>query len=496
MSKFSKHLENYMNDREITVAELAAETGMDRVTLYRYIKGTRTPSDVATVEKILDALRIRVAEKQEFLEEYDRLILGEQVVDSYQYVNKLLKELKYISQNIYLQEHTWKEFVEMPLNENVIVLNSQKEIELCVISLYEEVFKANDQDASIHFLMQPTYAPIQELMVSSFLGKNIKIEQIVCLEQSIQKSYRNLEVFRQLLPACFADMDYEVRYYYSYLTEHINEMSWMPNVILSGSYVLCFDYNMEKGIFVNNKDYASLMHEQYAFFRKNSEPFLIKTEGLDCTQQLYKAMLGDFKDSSTMEDKTVNTLFVQPCLGMCVSSDVYEEYLHPLPMKEYFIQGMAATRGDWDGLTHLHSGENLPLDTVNYFQLSGLKDFMEHGRIREFPSGFYKPLSQETCKTLLKRMFVLLSEGNMKYKILSDQVEMPSNMCFYLGGDKRMFMNLVKDDAFIQIQIVERGICQVFSQYLKYLEDKRILSDSEEAEVLLKEFAKEYGIEF
>lgn len=494
MSKFSKHLEYYMNEHEITVADLVEETGMDRVTIYRYVKGTRNPTDVLIVETLLDALRVRIAEKKEFLEEYDRLIMGDQIVDSYKYVNKLLKELKNISQNQYTRERTWKKIVKMPIEDRTISLEGTKEIEMCAAAFFENVVKRADENTSVYFLIQPVYKSLQELMISSFRGKKIKIEQIVCLEQNIQKSYRNLEVFRQLLPVCFDDMNYDVRYYYSSLTEHINEMTWMPNLIFSDSYVLQFDYEMEYGVFIDNKEYAESVHKKYKHFKNSSEKFLFKTEGLDSTQKLYKEMLGNFKNFIGTEDMVVNTLFVQPCLGMCVSSDIYEKYLYPMPMKEMFIKGMTATRGDWDKFTHLHNGQNIPLKTENYFQLNGLKDFMDNGRIREFPTSFYTPLSKETCKILLKRMFVLLEEGGMSYRILNDELEIPINICFYLGSGNCMFINLVKNDAFIQIQVVESGICQVFRQYLEYLEEKKLISSPEKSKELLREFAKQYEV--
>lgn len=83
---------------------------------------------------------------------------------------------------------------------------------------------------------------------------------------------------------------------------------------------------------------------------------------------------------------------------------------------------------------------------------------METGRIREFPSAFYMPLSEEDRKTLVKRMFVLLQEDAMKYRIMDDLIDMPLNMCFYLGREELMFGDLVNGDAFVQIQIAERGI--------------------------------------
>lgn len=484
---FSKHLKQYLKEHGITVAELAAEIGMDRVTVYRYIKGDRIPSEIKIVELMLDALRMRSTERIEVLEKYERVQMGDQIIDSYKYVEKLMNDLNKISQNSNEKEQTWQKFVKMPLEDEIISLTSAKDIEMCAAAFFENIVKTGQENRNVSILMQPTYETLQKLMVSSFSDKNVKVEQIICLEQSSQDNYRNLEVFRQLLPTCFSNMDYQVRYYYSLLPEHINEMSWMPNMILTDVGVLQFDYRMEKGIFVRNKIYLENMKSQYINFQKHSSAFLKKSEGLDCAQQLYEAMLEDFKASITEGEQTVNTLFVQPCLGMCVSSDIYDKYLYPSPIKEEFTKGMAATRGDWDGLEHLHYGENLPLKTIAYFKLDGLRDFMETGRIREFPTAFYEPISIEDRKICIQRMFMLLKEGSMKYHVVSDSIKMPMNICFYLKGE-RTFINMVAEDTFVQIQITERGIGQVFFQYIEYLRRKNWLYDEETSMELLNDF--------
>ena len=86
---FSRHLKQYLQEHEITVAELAAEVGMDRVTIFRYVKGERKPEDTGIVEKILNALRMRSAEREQFLEEYDRAKMGDEMVESHIYMKKL-----------------------------------------------------------------------------------------------------------------------------------------------------------------------------------------------------------------------------------------------------------------------------------------------------------------------------------------------------------------------------------------------------------------------
>ncbi len=109
MSGFSKYLKRYLEEREITAAELAQEMQMDRSTVFRYTTGTRAPSDIDIVRKIANALQMQNSDKIRLLEEYDRATLGEKTVNSYQYVRKLLGNLKNVTEKVCLDVGKWKQ---------------------------------------------------------------------------------------------------------------------------------------------------------------------------------------------------------------------------------------------------------------------------------------------------------------------------------------------------------------------------------------------------
>ena len=176
-----------------------------------------------------------------------------------------------------------------------------------------------------------------------------------------------------------------------------------------------------------------------------------------------------------------------------MSSDIYEEFLYPKPVKDEFIKAMAASHGDWDGMIHKEQGRNAGLKSCNYFQMGGLRDFMESGIVHEFPPGFYQPLPPEVRKTMLQRIFVLIQEGNIIYRILTEKMEIPGNIYFYLGSSQ-MFFNLVTESGFKQIWVEEKGICSVFQQCMDYMEKKGLLLSPEDSLKMLEKFAKEYGI--
>ncbi len=94
MLGFSEYLQNYMKTNSISMVDLSKEVDIDRTVIYRYVKGTRVPSDLNIVIRIADAIQMSVSEKRKLLREYDKLVLGESVVYSYLYIQKLLWNLE------------------------------------------------------------------------------------------------------------------------------------------------------------------------------------------------------------------------------------------------------------------------------------------------------------------------------------------------------------------------------------------------------------------
>ena len=77
MSKFSDFLDNYMEEHDISSADLARDMGSDRTTIHRYRKGKRVPADENVVSNMADVLRMSAGEKKILLEKYDCLVFGE-----------------------------------------------------------------------------------------------------------------------------------------------------------------------------------------------------------------------------------------------------------------------------------------------------------------------------------------------------------------------------------------------------------------------------------
>lgn len=482
MSEFSEYLDGYMEEKLMNSAELSRETDIERTLIYRYRKGSRVPSDEGIVMRMADALRMNVSEKNVLMEKYDRITMGELTVNSYQYVRNLLRKLKNTNKDAISEQNSWQMLRTNRSSQQIIQIQTKEEIVSCISNLFADAVK--QEVATVYLMMQPVYEDIQKLILSFFRNTNIRIEQIVCLEQSLPQSYKNLEIIRQVIPLCFEQIRYEVMYYYDFLTYHINTMSWMPNVLLVGDSVIQFDYNMEQGIVVKDDVYRKSMMEEFLRIKWESQPFLVQGTDMTNAMKFYEGV-------RVMQNG--GTLFRQPCFGLCISTDIYEKFLVQLPQRDELIKGMALINGDWNGMTFIPPADFKKGAIKSYCQESGIRAFMESGRVHEFPPDFYEPLDYDARKRILERMIWLLETEFMDCYFLPEEIEIPESIHFYWSEEKkRLSLNQVGLGSISQVLVEEQGIYRAFQCFFEYLEKKGKLISREEMLERLDKIRREY----
>lgn len=75
-------------------------------------------------------------------------------------------------------------------------------------------------------------------------------------------------------------------------------------------------------------------------------------------------------------------MFEQPCFGLGISSDSYEEFLYSFPEKADFIKRMAELNGDWEDM-ELILLPNWEGSNRSFCKVETICQFMETGRVNE-----------------------------------------------------------------------------------------------------------------
>ncbi len=475
MLSFSEQLNEYMKAHAVSTVDLAKETGIDRTAIYRYIKGTRIPSNATSVRKIADALQMSIREREELLEAYEKLAWGEENVYSWQFMREQLESFDSLEEVDSAFYDHWKISRELQMDTDILALNSKEEIVTCVLNLLSYVAeKKNTQ--TVYLAMQPIYGEIQKYILPTFRNGSIEVEQIICMEQNRDKGYENLKIFQEILPLCFGMENYDAYYYYDSLCSHLNDMSGLTNLILVQDYVVQFDFYMQNGIVSKNPVYYGVMYQQYKKMRKQSQQFMFRVNNIANISQRID-LLGSNGCS----------FFRQLCMGFCVSKAMYEEHIHFMPGKKEFIDGMITSHGDWQGEKYI-AGEFPVKRIVSYGSREGMEEFMKNGRIQEFPAGLYEPFSVEERKIILERLIRLGEMGVLSYRLLPESMKIsPSIQLYWSENLSGISLNYIKPDKIQQIMIREQSIYRTYGNCMRYLEQRGIILGEEDSIKWLKE---------
>lgn len=479
MLNFSEQLNEYMKNYSISTVDLAKETGFDRTAIYRYVKGTRIPSDIEVVKKIADALQMPAREKKELIEAYDKLVWGEENVYSWQYIQELMETFYEIEKKESSFQNYWRMSRELQINTDILSLDSKEEIVTCILNFMSYVAE-KESCPRIYMVMQPVYEEVQKHILPIFRNSKVKLEQIICMEQRHEKGYENLKIFQKILPVCFGLESSEAFYYYDSLNNHLNEMSGFVNFIIIQDCVIQFDYNMKKGVLIRNPVYYETMCQQYQFMRRQSKRYMSRgsiVEGV-----------GGFANG--MDGCNGGSLFSQLCMGYCISGKMYEEHLYPMQNRSDFIEAMIRTHGDWIGKRYI-SGAGLEQKIVSYGSAKGMEEFMDTGCICEFPSGFYRPFSLKERRLILDRMILLAEAGRIRYHILPEEMKVCSSIQIYwIDKTSSICLNRIREDEVQSMVIEEPSIYRTFRNCMEYLEKKEMILGEEESVKWLKELRK------
>ena len=70
MGKFSAELDAIMETRDVALAEVIRDTGISRASFFKYRNGSRLPSDLNTVRRIAEVLKLNYDESRRFTEAF------------------------------------------------------------------------------------------------------------------------------------------------------------------------------------------------------------------------------------------------------------------------------------------------------------------------------------------------------------------------------------------------------------------------------------------
>lgn len=471
MSQFSDYLAMYMEKREILPTTLADMVNKDRGSIYRYVKGKRIPQTEQLVIKMAKALRMNVAEQDKLLRYYEYESIGKNVVHEYGEFLAFLESL-------------CEPDGGAATAEDIQIVNRFKDEEgiypFEVSTRFAEVLhflveqSKRMEDSKICFFIRPEQKLIDKIL-RVISDREIDMECIVALEQAKDKS--NLSQIRQMLRVAYLHNKYEINCYYTNLATLYSDFTWKQNIIFAGKYVCLLDCNDESGMLIINTTYGNSLRKWYDIIKN-------ETMSLFCGELQYLRK----------EDDDINEMLgFQPCFGMVMSSDIYQENLYEYPNKQDLIDGLVYKNGDWIGLEY-YPGHGRVAGQI-FFVAEGIYYFIETGRCIEMAEALYEPLSMQQRKLVLQRMIKISEQFAHEICLIDADITLPENYFFYgerkeNGKLKSVWLQRITE-CDIQMVCGEENINLQYESFLKYLQKKGCIRTAEETRQWLQRVIEE-----
>jgi hypothetical protein len=441
--------------------------GIERTVFYKYEKGKRLPQMLETIEEIADKLLLTVEEKAELIRLWNVERIGKCLFHQREEVKELLENL-----NEYTTFHmdSSKFIINCEISDDKIIHVAETEIELQMYIrniLKYEVGKGNFE---VRMCVQPRYHFLLEALLEYSEYSSFSVTQLVCFHKQRDTIINNLKYLKEILPMAFCLPDYKVKVYYEHAEHHINSMSILPNVILTGEFVILFSYDGKEGIIYREQQIYDFYSSLYENMSKQCK--CISTN-IGTVEEYMNAIIN--KDYMYFINQN-------PCFGIGFTREFLDKMLLPdIPDRSAFIEIVVS-----DIERRIQEYEKHACQA--FFTKKGTVKFLETGRDNEYPSELYRHLTAEEAKQLIQSLCENTESFYVHNSLIDDEkFHYESDVIIHVEiGGTVIFQ---KPDGQFRRKFVileENSINEMFVDFLDNLEKMQYIKSKEETEDYLR----------
>lgn len=463
MSQFSEYLNELVKAREVTIKGLADVCDIDRTLLHKVLVGSRKPPNEQFVKKIADNLLLAKDEYEQLLEKYKIILMGEDTFNCRQKVAKIIRSISHrrIENSKSTTLKTKIDVTDIPdintyYNQDNLVKNAQ------IIISYEI-----QQNSDISIVAQPS--DILNTILKNCIddSADTEIQHIFCLDNEPNKnaycSY-NLDVFSYISQLAIEYKNYKPFYYYDNQKSHINTTSLMPYVIITKNFVICSDSDFSSGLICKFDGYVDFYNNQFKNLKSKCKLLLSLLHDSESIESYYR------------KAKSWEICYnYQSCITLCCDRDIFYSC----------VKGSHEFKTKACELLESISKMQFTGKYINIFSETGIQDFMENGKLLDFPDNVYIPINKKDRKRIIKKMIYLTEKDLYHYRIVKDEHDMFFYHLCISADESNLCIQYGVDESTCYFTIAERSLVCAFRDYMYYLfESDKIYSKEETINIL------------
>lgn len=480
MSVLSEKLSYFTEQKDQNIADLAKRSGIERSTLYQYLKGKRPLQNRAQLEALMSELHLTPDERIEVMEAYELARVGVKIYNRRRKVREILGSLLTVESGSFEETGTEPDSYFCIENQNHFIKG-----ELEVNRLTNQIIReAMIRGEEIKLLIQPDYSLLMEsLMLTGNVHKDTKVVQIICLEgDSGQDGCANLESFRWVLRYGIGIQNYEPRYYYGKTAEHYGVMNIMPYLILTEQYAIQISSDQKAAVLHNNFEIILYFSKIFEKMYQHSCPMMSRVDGFGGGQAkwgLDYIRQSDFSNIMEMSS------------GLC-SIQFWDERL----IRKYInknIPDCEAMIESYVAYTSLLYQKKRQGQTTVLVNASYVEEFIRTGVFREYPAVFFaEPVSVADRRILIEKILIALEEGWYHIRIMPEDIfSLSYHWEILVQRGKNLILQYAFENHFRIFQFEETDILEAIYDFLETTSAGTNVLDDRQSAALLRKWSDE-----
>ncbi len=477
MSEFSETLTHYIKIKKTPIYTMAKYCGMDRSSLYKMMRGNRTPQNRMLIDKMAEFIHLTPKERDQLLLSWKITLVGAEDYFRRESVKNFLCAFPFEGE---MQNHqiqiTSFDLYEEPLP--IQMISQKAKIEKYILaSFLQEIGKATGK---IDLIMPPQPDMIHMMSYIDKTVNDLSVRHILSLDsENDGRSNYNLDCIRKILPLYTYTFQYDAYYYYGSSVSGQDALQLFPYMVLTTKKAILLSSDFEWGLLIEEDAAIASLHCLYENYLEKSRQIA------ECIENSLQLIENIGRNASIPSDITYSFQMI-PCVTPFLTPEIIGKYLtSELLQNEGFLKNLSQHIGL---LNRTYRGAKF----IEMFSVDGLRYFLEHGQVIEYPPEIYHPLSQTDCIRLV-RSAMQASGQTYHYRLLKQSigdVAYGANVYVNRSSGYLLFINPA-NEKMVYLNVRESSILQIFFDYFEHMEAELFYTD-EEMNRIVEEVLREY----
>lgn len=400
MSVFSEKLNQLARKKEIKMYQLAEHCGLDRSTVYKYLRGARSVKSLELVNKFVEALQLDPTQTNELIEAYKISQMGD---ENFYRRKKVLEFFNSFSPTLLQNETPVPAFIPQTTKNTTLptdcqVYEGEERINAVLqTALSAELFNTN---GTIQIIAQPEYHFLFQMLSVVTGTDRCKIHHIFCLDNtnSIDATLYNLDCLKTVTKPLLSQPGYIPYYFYDSVNAHFRNHMLLSNLLVTSTCAIQISYDLHHAVYYTGKRHVDFFRGIFTDALKRSAPMIKRLNDISDSLVFYLTQY-------TKSGQPQGSCNAEPCLVPYLNRALLEKYTEPIEHRSELLDLFVR-------YTSIQGKTAFTNKSTEYFSAEGVDYFCRTGYMWQIPAYAVTPLEPADRYELLRRFHDNRTETN------------------------------------------------------------------------------------